>query len=351
MDKRIYDFNELSDSKLVYQKKLPIFLTALLLILFSLIVGAVAWACLVDKTDMVITQGLVVTEGTTINVSKVTAPIRTANFKEGDVVEKGDVILYLDDDIIDLKLATSKNQVENMENFISLYMRAEAESMAQENTFDKTNSDEIMLYNILEQQRLQIKQYSAMPDNESAIQSIITQTVNTLYSQRVNYESELVNAKAQLVSYEVEYRSYSVIAEVSGVLHYKIDYSESSYVQQGNVIFSIAPSEAMYVIETVITPDQRVNLTIGDSVSVVVSGLPQNEYGKIEGELIEISADLLNFENQSGYTAKIKIDKNYLTDSKGNNVVLMNGNITENRIMYDSMSYMKYLLECLGVKI
>ena len=351
MDKRIYDFNELSDSKLVYQKKLPIFLTALLLILFSLIVGAVAWACLVDKTDMVITQGLVVTAGTTINVSKVTAPIRTANFKEGDVVEKGDVILYLDDDIIDLKLATSKNQVENMENFISLYMRAEAESMAQENTFDKTNSDEIMLYNILEQQRLQIKQYSAMPDNESAIQSIITQTVNTLYSQRVNYESELVNAKAQLVSYEVEYRSYSVIAEVSGVLHYKIDYSESSYVQQGNVIFSIAPSEAMYVIETVITPDQRVNLTIGDSVSVVVSGLPQNEYGKIEGELIEISADLLNFENQSGYTAKIKIDKNYLTDSKGNNVVLMNGNITENRIMYDSMSYMKYLLECLGVKI
>ena len=56
-------------------------------------------------------------------------------------------------------------------------------------------------------------------------------------------------------------------------------------------------------------------------------------------------------ENSNVYfKVKVKPEKTYLEDSKGERVNLTIGMVTETRVKYEKITYMKYFLELIGVK-
>ena len=59
---KVYNLNEITDSKILYDRKLPAFMTYIILIVTALIVAGVVWANKSVKTYMVKGQGLVVSE-------------------------------------------------------------------------------------------------------------------------------------------------------------------------------------------------------------------------------------------------------------------------------------------------
>jgi len=50
------------------------------------------------------------------------------------------------------------------------------------------------------------------------------------------------------------------------------------------------------------------------------------------------------------FKVKIKLDKTNLEDAKGEKVNLSIGMVTETRLKYEKITYMKYFLELIGVK-
>lgn len=84
----------------------------------------------------------------------------------------------------------------------------------------------------------------------------------------------------------------------------------------------------------------------------MVGGLLQSEYGTIPGKVISIDEDatIVNEKGSVYFKVKVKSDKTYLEDTKGEKVNLTIVMVTETRVKYEKITYMKYFLELIGVK-
>ena len=101
-----------------------------------------------------------------------------------------------------------------------------------------------------------------------------------------------------------------------------------------------------------LSSSDRPRIHEGDEVSLVIGGLNQAEYGTVPGKVISIDEDA-TLDNENGnvyFKVKVKPDVTYLEDSKGERVNLTIGMVTETRVKYEKITYMKYFLELIGVK-
>lgn len=98
---------------------------------------------------------------------------------------------------------------------------------------------------------------------------------------------------------------------------------------------------------------ERTRIHIDDEVAIAVGGLNQTEYGTIKGKVVSIDEDA-TIDNENGnvyFKVKIQPKKTYLVDKKGEKVNLTVGMITETRVKYEKITYMKYFLEQIGINL
>jgi multidrug efflux pump subunit AcrA (membrane-fusion protein) len=98
---------------------------------------------------------------------------------------------------------------------------------------------------------------------------------------------------------------------------------------------------------------ERPRIHIGDEVAIAVGGLNQAEYGTIKGKVVSIDEDAtIDSEKMNAYfKVKIKPEETYLADKRGEKVNLTVGMVTETRVKYEKITYMKYFLEQIGIKL
>ena len=107
------------------------------------------------------------------------------------------------------------------------------------------------------------------------------------------------------------------------------------------------------IIEAYVTPADRARMNNNDNVEIVVSGLTQSVYGKINGEVIQIDSNVTAQENEQGesgsaFKVKIRPDCRYLISKSGDKVDLSNGMAVEASIQYDKVTYFNYVMEKIG---
>lgn len=142
------------------------------------------------------------------------------------------------------------------------------------------------------------------------------------------------------------------MAQKSGTVHLITLLTTGMVIQGGSLIGTITSKEKELIIETMLTSSDRPRIHVGDEVSLAVGGLNQAEYGTIPGSVLSIDEDA-TIDNENGgiyFKVKVKPDKTYLEDSKGEKVNLSLGMLTETRVKYEKINYMKYLIELIGVK-
>jgi len=143
-----------------------------------------------------------------------------------------------------------------------------------------------------------------------------------------------------------------LMAQKSGTVHLITLLTTGMVIQGGSLIGTITSKEEELIIETMLPSSDRPRIHVGDEVSLAVGGLNQAEYGTIPGSVLSIDEDA-TIDNENGnvyFKVRIKPEKTYLEDSKGEKVNLSLGMVTETRVKYEKITYMKYLLELIGVK-
>lgn len=90
---KVYKLNEITDSKLLYDKKPPRFMNYIIIITVLLITGFIVWSCVSIKTYVVKGQGVVTTEEKNNIMSKVSAEVKESYVEEGKKVKKGDKLI------------------------------------------------------------------------------------------------------------------------------------------------------------------------------------------------------------------------------------------------------------------
>jgi hypothetical protein len=145
---------------------------------------------------------------------------------------------------------------------------------------------------------------------------------------------------------------YQLYVQRSGIIHLNAPLKKGMVLQGGSLLGSISNTDEDIIVEALIPSSDRPRIHEKDEVSLAVGGLNQAEYGTLNGKVIAIDEDA-TIDNEKGnilFKVKIKPDKNYLEDKKGEKVNLTLGMVTEARVKYEKITYMKYFMEQIGIK-
>lgn len=367
---KTYDLYEITDSRVLYDKKPPRFMIYIVLIVTALIVGFLIWADKSVKTYVVKGQGMVTTENKANVMAKVSGEVKDVKVTEGMDVKAGDVLLTIGSSDTDLQLQQVNSQLDYDNKRIALLERAEKDATNGENNFNKNKSDELEFYNRLQDGYAkdgeykvdedalkkqgytddQIKQYKDQQKtklNESYYDRIVGFT-----NEKTQFQTDKSKLEAQKSALEKNQDQYKMLAPKSGKLHLNTPITKGMVLQAGNLIGSISSNDDGLIVETLLSSTDRPRIHVKDDVSLAVAGLNQAEYGTVKGKVESIDQDA-NVDSQKGnvyFKVKVKPDKTFLQDKKGEKVNLTLGMVTETRVKYEKITYMKYFLEQIGIK-
>lgn len=367
---KVYNLNEITDSKLLYDKKPPRFMFYIILITLVLITGFLVWSTKSVKTYMVKGQGIVTTEGKSNLMAKISGEIKEVHIEEGKEVKAGDVLLVFHSPEPKYQLQQADGQIKILNKRIKLLKRAEDEATKGTNTFDKNDAEEAEFYNKLVNSYIkqkeyyvdeaslkkqgytedQIKQYT----EQSKIKKdqIYFETILSFTNEISQLKMEKSKLLAQSESIDSSTEEYKLCAPSSGKVHLNTPLNKGMVLQGGSLLGTISTTDENVIVETLIPSIDRPRIHEKDEVSLAVGGLNQAEYGTLKGQVIGIDEDA-TIDNEKGnvfFKVKVKPEKNYLEDKKGEKVNLTLGMVTETRVKYEKITYMKYFLEQIGIK-
>lgn len=374
MKKRVKTLNELKDSRLLFDKNPPMFGYFFILIITIFCVVAVILSLYVSKVYTIKASGLVTNENANYVMCAFTGEITGCNFKEGDLVEKGDVLFSVkstDMNVQVKQLELSKSVYEKKIEKNELLVKSIKDDV---NYFDESNPDDVLYYSMFENYKAQLKQnaidastYSAYGYTTEQIEGELEKNQGKLsqiyYETICNAENAISDANLQIESIDAQIGAltsgkseYEVKANATGILHMMSECKEGMVVQTTQTIATITPENEKNIIESYISTADMARIHVGDKVQIVVDGLSQNVYGTLRGTVKSIDSNVTTRQLGDGSTAEVfkiivSMDNDYLISQSGEKIDIVNGMTVVSRISYDKVSYFNYVLDKLGLKV
>lgn len=367
---RSYSLNEITDSRILYDKRPPRFIIVIIFIVLALIVGFLVWSNKSIKTYVVRAQGVVTTENKANVMAGISGEIKDVNIEEGKSVKEGDVLLTINPVESNLQLIEVNNQLDYDIKRIELLERAEKDATNEVNSFDKNKPEEVEFYNRLKNSYAKKKEYAVdeaslkkqgytddqinqYKDQQSIkMNELHYETILGFSTEKSQLEADKSKLQAQKETYEKSLDRYKVVAPKSGNLHLATPITKGMVLQAGNLLGSISSNNDGFIVEALLSSNDRALIHEGDEVSLAVAGLNQAEFGTIQGNVVSIDNDA-TVDSQKGniyFKVRVKPKKTHLSDKKGEIVNLTTGMATEIRVKYEKITYMKYFLEQIGIK-
>ena len=268
------------------------------------------------------------------------------------------------------QIQQADGQIEIYDKRIALLKRAENDATKGTNTFNKNNADELEFYNKLLNSYAKMAEYKVDEEslrnqgstddqinqykNQSKIKTdqIYYDTILSFTNERNQLELEKEKLQSQKSAISNSTDEYVLYASNNGKVHLNSEVKNGMVLQGGAQIGTISNEDSELMIEVSLLSSDRPRIHEDDDVSIEVAGLNQVEYGTIFGKVIGIDEDA-TIDSQKGnvyFKVKIKPDKDYLQDKKGEKVNLTLGMVTETRVKYEKITYMKYFLEQIGIQ-
>ncbi|MDR0501388.1 MAG: HlyD family efflux transporter periplasmic adaptor subunit [Coriobacteriales bacterium] len=374
---QVKTLNELSDSRLLYERKVPAFGYMIIILVALLLIGILIWSLITTKTYIVSGSGIVEGDEKSYIMSQYSGELADVKVKSGDIVEAGNelfsvksVDLDLQNIQVDAKLDVCAVQIEKFE-------RLRKSVLEDINLFDVSAPEDSLYYNQFEAYKSQIAQnqidvsaYVTYGYTDAQIDAEIFKNQAKIseiyYAMLKSIEESLNNIKAEKASLIAQKEAiakgkseYVVQATTDGIVHLSSEYKSGMVVQAGSVLGSIAQENSGYIISAYISASDMPRVSIGDKVDVAVAGLLESTYGTISGKLTYIDSDITTLkqdaqqgassESASYFKVKVETDAYYLVSSSGRKYNLTNGTVVGIRINYDEITYFGYLMESLGV--
>lgn len=366
----------LSDSYLMYNKKVPAFGFILIATVLVLLIGSFIWSFYGRKTYVIKSQGVIVSKTKDYVMSEFAGEIKDSKLKEGYKVKKGEELFKVSSsekkenvDIQSNQLKTNRDYYANIKSKYELLLKSFKNG---QNYFDNRNNEDSMYssmfntyINQINQNKVDVnmlKQYEYTDDqiqeeinknnskNEEIRQTFITNTSSKI--EECN--NQISNIDSQLSSLGIANIDNVVVAKTDGIIHLSNPINNGMVIQTGGLVATISSDTDDKIIESYISTADMARIKKNDDVQIAIDGLSQNSYGTIKGKVISIDYDATDIQNETNsqkiFKLQIKPYKTELKNEHGSKVKLKNGMTCESRIIYDKVTYFEYLLDKLGIK-
>lgn len=368
----VKSIQNLTDSRVLYQKEFPYFGYILLFIISFLLLILATWSTQATKPYVCRGTGTTQSSNKTYIMPSYTGELTELAVTEGSYVNAGDLVARIKSTDINLQQEQISGQIEVYQEQKRQYERLLKCIQDDTNYFDETVPADQSYYYQYESYKSQVEQYkfdastyisygytdaqiqTAIDQNQGKVNQVYYSTLQATADKIKELETNISNAEIQLKALGNGEDAYCLYAATAGIVHMDNLYKKGMVVSAGSAIGSIANEKDEYEIVAYITLNDRPLIHEGDACTVAVSGLTQSIYGTLKGTVEQIESDVTTISGSDGSsTSYFKIhvvpEQTYLISKQGNKVSLSNGMSVETRVIYDEVTYFNYVLESLGV--
>ncbi len=185
---------------------------------------------------------------------------------------------------------------------------------------------------------------SAIEEATGKIQRLSSIRRNEALTESGKISGELAGIRELIVRAKDRAARIDVRAPVSGIVKGLTVHTIGGVVAPGGVITEIVPINQELVVEARVSPIDIGHISPGQKAAVKVTTFDVARFGELEGEVTNISATTFkDRQDEIYYKAQIRLDKNYVGDKPGENLVLP-GMVTEVNIITGDRTLLRYLL-------
>ena len=364
---------------------------SVVILFFVFIIVFIIWAYNSPLEEVTRGQGSVIPSSRDQIVQSIDPGIiQEMRVKEGEIVEKGQILLVLDDTRSSAILRESQAKVNNLQ---AISTRLRAEAYGTKLVFTDTTPEELKLREMAvytaNQKTLNeaiegLASSKSVLDREIAItqpmvskgviselellrlkrQSVelsqqITERKNKYRSdagnQLVQIESELAQALENMAMRADPVERSQLKAPLKGIVKNIRINTVGGVVQAGQDILEIVPIEDKLVVQAYISPKDVAFIRTGQDAVVKISAYDYAIYGGIDGKVILISPDTLQDErrpselklnpDQAYYRVLVETTKNNITDKAGNVLEITPGMTATVDIKTGEKTVFQYLIK------
>lgn len=282
-----------------------------------------------------------VTEKTEIKAA-ITELVDSVYVREGQQVNKGDILLRFRTNNSDYKITYQTNRLNDFEahladlaylakgeapaNFCSPVRRQEytyfvrrrnelETSLAQaEKEYNRHNN----LFNkkVISEEEYE-KYYYQYISQQNELASLIQSQLSTWQADLNNYRNQRNEMNTALKQEQKDKDMYIVRSPVAGTIDQFSGIYRGSSIQAGQSLAVISPDSTL-CMEVYVTPRNIGFMSIGMPVNVQVESFNYNEWGTVPGKVKEISSDFLtDSQGNSYYKIKCEMERDYLKLKNG----------------------------------
>ncbi|MEO5891651.1 MAG: HlyD family efflux transporter periplasmic adaptor subunit [Ferruginibacter sp.] len=278
--------------------------------------------------------------------SSVSTVIDTIYFKEGDTVQKGDIIIQLRKENLAIKKTRNDFEMNQREKFIadlSILTRHSGFSTAitanmQSPVYKQESSRFTFQLSELTSQlkKVQKELYidsvlsadnvispKEMFDKQIEHEKLISNIQATREQQIATWQQQLANYKLEKSQFENANRQlreddnfYSIKAPISGVLQNFNKYYQGSVVQAGEILAVISPQAAL-IAECYINTRDIGLLKTGQPTLFQIDAFDYNYFGVLTGKIISIDNDYTIIDNRPAFKVRCFLDGRQLSLKNG----------------------------------
>ncbi len=333
-------------------RQTPVWVQSMTIIFVSLGTLAVAGGIFFKIDEVVTVQGQLESIGGTVEV-KTPAGGRVAQvlFKDGDVVEKGELLLSFDTSkaayeketltrLIELEKKSLKINLGTIDRQVSM-LQSRRDVLKQKLETKGLITDE--LKKLVDEGGFQKLSYLTQKDELFELRKQMTEVDNE--KEKLQLEADYMRVTSVksmnemsngLRMAELQLNYQNVTSPISGVV-FDPKATKEGVLQAGERILSIVPQEGLYA--EVFVPNQDIGFVkTGQKAKVHVDAFPYTRYGELEAEVTQIGADALPPDETKPFyrfPIKLHLNRSYL-ENKGVKVPLLTGmSITTNLKLRD----------------
>ena len=281
--------------------------------------------------------------------------------KEGELVQKGQVLLKLDTDLLDINLSTTKNalviktqileekelELKTTEEIFNIKIDQTKKSIEiEKNIFNKMESilkdGAISEMEYLEQKVKLIKlqgEFNEFKSDKVRKLSLLNQSIKDLKMQISDLQSKLSEIKKVKKINQIQ-------SPISGFIHDLKSFGEGYVANSTETILKVVPKDNLIAIIDINTSDIGF-VKIGKEVDLSIDSFPAKDFGSIKGSVLQISSSALepNDTNRNPhFKAKVILESQKLETREGLKLNLKPGMSLSASIKLRKATYLDLLL-------
>ncbi len=339
-----------------------------------------AWLILGKKEEVVRASGMVrPIENVSFVKSFTAGKIQNIHFTSGQYVEKGAILLSIDDTVAqkerqnledlmlkieekikdteaciksaekDLMLVPFERKIayKRMENYFSVKTNLEKALELNSRIFEE---EKALPYFSLANQKIELLNLN-VEKSKRDLEQYKNSFFHSLLSEKESLEFQKENLSNSIFKMEESLKLFTVYAPISGEVQEISSLNCGDNVFSGQEILKIVPSSSENIRVVLRLPSSKAGLVREDmKVRLKFPAFPHHEFGSLDGQVEPILPDVFLGAKSSEYAVFVKLDGNTLPDKKGMAHFLKVGLDAEASIITETGSILSFILKRLEVK-